>query len=298
VRGLPAAPTAPVPTAGNGIINLEWTAPTDTGGVPISDYRVEYRRFDEATWTSFSRAPSAATRITVTGLPAGNIYVFRVAATNVVGTGTPSAESSMIGLTASPSQPTSVVASAGDKTVNLSWTAPALINGSPVTDYVVEYRNTSGSGWTVFADGVGVGTTALVTGLTNGTTYAFRVTARNAIGASLPSIESSPVTPQGPAAPPTTVTGVGSRGTVALTWAAPTDTGGQPILGYVVQYRVNMAGQPWTTATWPASVPPTSTSVTIGGFKTRFGHLFRVAAITSLGQGAWSAESAPINPFA
>ena len=298
VRGLPAAPTAPVPTAGNGIIQLAWTAPTDTGGAPITDYRVEYRKLGEATWATFNHAPSPAAGILVTGLPAGNIYIFRVAAINVVGTGAASPESSAIGLTASPSQPTSVVASAGDKQVSLSWTAPALINGSPVTDYVVEYRNTSGSGWTVFADGVGVGTTALVTGLTNGTTYAFRVTARNAIGASLPSIESSPVTPQGPAAPPTTVTGVGSRGAVALTWAAPTDTGGQPILGYVVQYRVNMAGQPWTTATWPAGVSPTSTSVTIGGFKTRFGHLFRVAAITSLGQGAWSAESAPINPFA
>jgi titin len=127
--------------------------------------------------------------------------------------------------------------------------------------------------------------------------YAFRITAKNGAGLSAPSAESVLVKPVGPAAGPTGVSGVGSRGTVTLSWAAPTDTGGNPITSYVVQYRVNRAGSAWVTAKWPVGVSPTATTAKIGGFVTRFGHLFRVAAVTSLGQGAWSAESAPINPF-
>jgi hypothetical protein len=84
---------------------------------------------------------------------------------------------------------------------------------------------------------------------------------------------------------------------VTLRWNAPTDTGGEPITRYVIQYRVNRAGTAWVTARWPAGVSPTATTARISGFVTRFGHLFRVAAVTSLGQGAWSAEAGPINPF-
>jgi len=296
--GLAAAPTAPVPTAGNGVVHLAWNAPSDTGGATINDYLVQYRKTSDAGWTTYSHAPSAAAGILVNGLTPGFIYVFRVAAITVVGTGTTSAESSAIGLTASPSAPTAVVATAGDKRANLSWTAPAFINGSLITDYVIEYRKTSDPAWTVFADGVSVATTAVGTGLKKGVPYTFRVTAKNSIGASLPSGEASVVTPMGLPAVPTNVTGVGRGGTVALNWTPPTDTGGMPILGYVVQYRVNMDGQQWVTATWPTNVSPTASNITLGGFVTRYGHLFRVAAKTALGQGAWSVESLPINPWA
>ena len=60
---------------------------------------------------------------------------------------------------------------------------------------------------------------------------------------------------------------------------------------------MNRAGTSWVTAKWPVGVSPTATSVKISGFVTRYGHMFRVAAVTSLGQGEWSAEAGPINPF-
>ena len=298
VMGLAAAPSAPVATAGNGVVHLAWNAPTDTGGMPVTDYEIQYRKTTDAAWTSFSHPASPAAGILVTGLTPGYIYAFRVAAKTVVGTGAPSSESNAVGLTASPSSPTSVVGTAGDKKVSLSWIAPSAINGSPIVDYVVEYRRTVDAAWTLFADGVSTATTAVVTGLANGTPYAFRVTAKNGIGSSLPSAESSTVTPLGPPAIPTSVAGTGTRGTVTLGWTAPTDTGGMPITGYVIQYRVNMTGEQWVTAAWPSGVSPTATSLTLTGFVTRYGHLFRVAAKTSVGQGAWSAESLPINPFA
>ena len=298
VLGLPGTASAPVATAGvRAEVHLAWTAPTETGGVALTDYRIEYRKNTDTVWTSYPHTASPAAGIVINGLSTGSTYVFRVSAVNPLGAGPASAISNAVTVIAAPTQPTNVVARAGDKVVNLSWTAPATSNGSAITDYVIEMRKSTDAAWTVYADGVTAATTAVVANLVNGTTYAFRIYAKNGAGLSAPSAESVLVRPVGPAAGPTGVSGVGSRGTVTLNWAAPTDTGGNPITSYVVQYRVNRAGNAWVTATWPVGVSPTATTAKISGFVTRFGHLFRVAAVTSMGQGAWSAESAPINPF-
>jgi titin len=298
VLGLPGTPSAPVATAGvRAEVHLAWTAPTETGGVALTDYSIEYRRTTDTVWTSYPHTASPAAGIVINGLAVGGTFVFRVAAKNSLGAGPASAISNAVTVIAAATQPTNVVARAGDKVVNLSWTAPATSNGSPITDYVIEMRKSTDATWAVYADSVSAATTAVVANLVNGTTYAFRIIAKNGAGLSAPSAESVLVRPVGPAAGPTGVSGVGSRGTVTLNWAAPTDTGGNPITSYVVQYRVNRAGSAWVTARWPVGVSPTATTAKISGFVTRFGHLFRVAAVTSMGQGAWSAESAPINPF-
>jgi len=72
----------------------------------------------------------------------------------------------------------------------VSWTAPDNNGGSPITKYTV---TASPGGKTVAATGV---TTATVTGLKNGTSYTFTVTATNAIGTSPASVASAAVTPK------------------------------------------------------------------------------------------------------
>ena len=297
VRGLAGAPTGLVATGGDAVANLSWTAPADNGGGTITDYRIEYRRTTETAWTVFTRAASPATTATVTGLTTATSYVFRVAAVNVVGTGAFSVLSNVLAVIGSPSAPTALTGIAGDKSVALAWNAPAKSNGAAITDYVVEYRKATDTTWTVFEDGVGTATKATVSGLVNGVDYVFRVKARNSVGDSPVSGETAALTPIGPADGPTSVAGTGSRGTVRLSWTPPVETGGLPITGYVVQYRLNKAGSAWVTAKWPVGVSATATSITIAGFRTRFGHVFRVAAKTSFGQGNWSAESAAVNPF-
>lgn len=83
---VPAAPTGISGTPGVGNVALSWTAPTNTGGVSLTDYVVQYST-DQTNWTTFADGTSTATTATVTGLTGGTNYYFRVAAVNSVGTG-------------------------------------------------------------------------------------------------------------------------------------------------------------------------------------------------------------------
>ena len=97
-----------------------------------------------------------------------------------------------------PGAPTSLMAAAGNALVVLSWTAPAYNGGSAITDYAVQFSSNSGATWTTFADGTSTATTATVTGLTNGTTYVFRVAAVNSVGTgpyATTSGSATPITP-------------------------------------------------------------------------------------------------------
>ena len=88
-----------------------------------------------------------------------------------------------------------VIGLSGDGQVALSWVAPSVAGSAGVTDYVVEYSSDGGGSWSVFADGASASTTATVTGLSNGTSYVFRVSAVNAAGTGAVSVVSGVVAP-------------------------------------------------------------------------------------------------------
>ena len=90
-----------------------------------------------------------------------------------------------------PSAPGNVNAIAGNASATVSWTPPTFDGGSGISSYTV---TTSPGGAT---QSVGGNTTsAVVTGLTNGTAYTFTVTAVNGVGANQ-SPASSAVVPSG-----------------------------------------------------------------------------------------------------
>ena len=201
----PTIPGAPTSVSVSGATNLTvtWTAPVSTGGSPIIDYLiyqykdVNYNRLE-------SVGHSTATSITLTGLTNGTYYAYKVYARNAVGYSVESEISAWIQTTTNPAptipgSPTSVKASnplSGQLLVN--WTAPSSTGNTPITNYLVYYSSNSGSTWTNFVRPASTVAGAVVTGLTNGTAYVFRVIAVNVVGNSSPSANSAPATPAVP----------------------------------------------------------------------------------------------------
>jgi hypothetical protein len=95
---------------------------------------------------------------------------------------------STIAYTAPPGAPVGVSAGAGDGQATVSFEAPASNGGAQVTSYTV---TASPGGRTA----TGAGSPITVTGLADGTTYAFTVTATNTAGTGPASAASNPVTP-------------------------------------------------------------------------------------------------------
>ena len=56
----PGAPTALSGTPGNAQVQLSWTAPADTGGTPITGYRIDTRTGD-GSWSSITTGTTATT---------------------------------------------------------------------------------------------------------------------------------------------------------------------------------------------------------------------------------------------
>lgn len=114
-----------------------------------------------------------------------------------------------------PDAPTGVTGTAGDGTATLQWTAPAD-GGSAVTGYVVEQFD--GKGWKTVAEPTG--TTTVISGLTNGTAYRFRIAAKNATGTG-PATSDVSVTPVAPTTPVPTQTPAPSSSASSTPSAAP-----------------------------------------------------------------------------
>lgn len=96
-----------------------------------------------------------------------------------------------------PASPTGVSAVGGNATATVSWTDPPATSLFPVSEHRIQVI-TGGTVQRTVGQITGGATSAVVTGLTNGTAYTFRVIAVNAVGESAPSAESNAVTPDSP----------------------------------------------------------------------------------------------------
>jgi Fibronectin type III domain len=165
-------------------VPLKWSAPESDNGMPILDYVIQYSSDNGVSWTTFNDGASSSQYVpAVSGLADGTTYVFRVAATNKVGTGNFSSNSAPVQTFGVPSAPRSVKNSpvVYDR-VALTWTEPESANGMPLLDYVIEYSLNNGNSWITFNDGVSLNKGTMFTGLVRGKTYLYRVSGKNGVG--------------------------------------------------------------------------------------------------------------------
>lgn len=150
--------------AGNTEATVRFTAPTGATTV-----KVEMQE-NEGNWkdASTNALTATSTSATVTGLTNGASYKFRVVVTGGTYAGTSNETAAVIPVAKLANVK---VENVGDKTVKLSFDAP-----TGATEVIVE-QSTNGTSWSKATTELlnASSTNATVTGLTNGTTYHFRV---------------------------------------------------------------------------------------------------------------------------
>jgi titin len=154
-------------------ITLSWNYDIDNS-TPLLGYIVAYLDTSGEMTSVYVNDVSNAPSYTIAELQNGNSYDFSVFGINMLGAG-PSLDVSAVPSTV-PDAPV-VTIGHGDQSIQLSWFEP-YDEGNAVTGYRV-YRSTDGNGYTQIAEFDESVLSYEDTGLTNGTTYYYRVAAVN-----------------------------------------------------------------------------------------------------------------------
>jgi hypothetical protein len=218
----------------------------------------------------------------VSGLTNGATYRCAVTATNDVGTGPPSSPSNAFVPATVPGAPSPVFAVPyPNASAKVIWRAPAS-GGSAISGYVITpYNGAVAQPARTFNSAK---TTEMVTGLQNGKTYQFTVTARNAVGTGAPSAKSAAMTAGAPGQPGQPTAVKVASGSLKVTFAAPNDDGA-PITSYTLTCTSSNGG---VTKTTTGSASP----ITISGLTPGKSYSCRVKATNSRGTGPTSSPSA------
>jgi titin len=285
---VPSRPVLTTATAGYLNVTLVWTAPTSSGYSPLTGYETYFgTSVVNTTWTKFSTVGASVLSEKITGLTAGTTYYFGVKALNIGGGSVISNNLTAVPYTISGA-PTLSTATPGLDNAVLVWTAPANNGGSPITGYLIFYGLSDAT--TQFG-GIQPATPLRVnvTGLIGGTHYYFAVKAVNAAGNSPMSNVLNVTTVMGVPGTPTGLTATAVYGKVTLTWTAPANTGGSPIIDYKVYRGISAA----SVAKIGNSSLATYVDVTATPGSTYY---YKVSAVNVLGEGNQSASATALVP--
>ncbi len=189
---VPGAPENFSATPGDGTAVISFVKPTGSNGAPVAKYRVEAVLNNVV--VASKEVPTNSENVysaSFDGLNNGETYTIQIYSVSLVGDSEP-----LIGTVrpvAKPLAPAIVSVIPGNKQVEVKFSAPANAAQAPVASYIVT-ASPGEQSVTVSGDLL----SAVVSGLTNGTSYTFTVVAQNAAGTSDPSAPSEAAVPKGP----------------------------------------------------------------------------------------------------
>lgn len=268
----PAAPGAVrnlTAVAGDAAIDLSWsTAPT--GGSPLLAHQVQCTPTGAAPVTQ--DVAGAATGATFDRLANGVEHRCTVTPRNAVGPGPPASAGPVRPVAGVPGKPTNVVATGGNGTIRVTWSAP--VDGGRVNRYLVMATTTDGYSSVEVYDH-----DTTLEGVVNGQQYQVTVRALFGDAAGPPAAAPGPVTPGGlPGAPQAVAVSARSRA-IAVSWR-PAPANGSPLTGYTV------TAQPGGHR---RDLPATADAVEIDGLTN--GLTYTVTVVATNGQGAGPASA-------
>ena len=169
----PAQPENLIGIPGNGQVTIRWDDPNNNS---ISYYQIQQ---DGGEWTNVEGSDASTNEHTVTGLVNGTTYSFAIRAVNTAGFGATSANAMVV--PGPPSKPANFTVTPGDEQITLAWDDPHDIG-------IAAYQFQQDAGEWSNVEGSDASTIEhTVTGLVNGTSYAFAVRAVNPGGNGEPS---------------------------------------------------------------------------------------------------------------
>ncbi len=269
IVAVPGAPALVSASPGNAAAKVSWWAPAANGS-PITGYTVTPLLGGVAQAPRTFTTP--ATSQVITGLTNGSTYTFKVTARNANGAG-PASIATNAALVGAPSTPGNVVGSPGNGQAKVTWVA-STPNASPLTGYVIT-PYLAGVAQAPASAGPGA-TSQTISGLANGTTYTFKVSAQNATGSS-PAVVTAAIKVGTPTAPVLVTARSGNNQATVSWW--PSTANGSALTSYVVTPYVAGVAKP--AQTFAAA----SNSVTVTGLTNGTIYTFKVYATNAVGAG-------------
>ena len=283
----PPSELTAVAKAGSAI--LTWLPGSFDGGTAVTEYIISYDGMTVAPaaipMVTLRAVSGNARSLTVSKLVNGNSYMFYIRAKTKAGisqTFTSSATITPYGL---PGAPVLTVVP-GDSQATLSWTARLAHEESPITSYTITCTNPA---VTIPSPNItsAIAGNVIVTGLTNGTLYTFRINSVSEMGSS--AVVSKAILVAALPDSPTNLIATRGSTSAVLSWTAPNSNGGAAITSYVIT-----SIPATTTITLATKILPTTVTVT----KLRNGteYTFYIVARNSTGTSVTPTESNAVTP--
>jgi hypothetical protein len=291
VNFAPLAPTNTIATISGTIATINFTQPTN-GSANVTSYTYAVSRTG-TTWTSFvstnvSWTPGA-TSLSISSLSLNTTYYFRLKSNN----GIDSIATDTIFISSPPASPTNLLATIKGRTATINFTQPT--NGTaPVNSYKYAYSTNSATGiYSTFTNTnlTRVSATQVtISGLTNGSTYYFKLIANNRLESSESSASNAATVNNFPPLAPTNLVATISGQTATINFSQSTN-GSDAVTSYTYSYSTDgLDYTPFinTNLSWTAG----STSLTISGLTLKETYDFKLMSNNGLNSDASNISNA------